>query len=150
GVELNAFQNRLHFEANYFNKTTRDLMTYVDRSAIGLKNKLVNGGSLRNWGEEFSAYWNQTLSKDLSLNVSGNITFLKNKVLSLSADLPTGILSRTFQNNGSAESRTVPGYPIGFFYGYVVEGLYQSYADILNSPNAASIGAYRPGDLKFK
>src|ERR1051325_1671827 len=45
---------------------------------------------------------------------------------------------------------SVPGYPIGFFYGYEVEGLYQSYADILNSPNAASIGAYRPGDFKFK
>ncbi|MGZ5218915.1 MAG: SusC/RagA family TonB-linked outer membrane protein, partial [Chitinophagaceae bacterium] len=27
GVELNAFQNKLHFEANYFNKTTNDLMT---------------------------------------------------------------------------------------------------------------------------
>lgn len=150
GIELNAFDNRLHFEVNYFIKTTRDLMTFVDRSALGLKNKLVNGGSLKNWGEELSASWNQRFSKDLTLNIGGNITFLKNKVLSLSADLPTGVLSRTFQNNGSAESRTVPGYPIGFFYGYVVEGIYQSYADILNSPNAASIGAYRPGDLKFK
>lgn len=150
GIELNAFQNRLHFEANYYSKTTKNLMTFVDRSALGLKNKLVNGGSLKNWGEELSATWNQNLTKDLSLNIGGNITFLKNKVLSLSADLPTGVLSRTFQNNGSAESRTVPGNPIGFFYGYVVEGLYQSYADILNSPNASSIGAYRPGDLKFK
>ncbi|MEJ7770237.1 MAG: hypothetical protein WKF89_20630, partial [Chitinophagaceae bacterium] len=150
GIELNAFDNRLHFEANYFSKTTNDLMTFVDRSALGLKNKLVNGGSLKNWGQEFSATWNQRITNDLALNLSGNMTFLKNKVLSLSADLPTGILSRSFQNNGSAESRTVPGYPIGFFYGYVVEGIYQSYADILNSPNAASIGAYRPGDLKFK
>ena len=66
GVELNAFQNRLHFEANYFNRTTNDLMTYVDRFALGLKNKLVNGGSLRNWGEEFSATWRQDFSKDLT------------------------------------------------------------------------------------
>lgn len=150
GFELNAFKNRLHFEANYYSKTTNDLMTFVDRSALGLKNKLVNGGSLKNWGEEFSATWNQRFSKDLTLNLGGNITFLKNKVLSLSADLPTGVLSRGFQNNGSAESRTVPGMPIAFFYGYVVDGIYQSYNDILNSPNAASIGAYRPGDLKFK
>ena len=150
GVELNAFQNRLHFEASYFVKTTEDLMTYVDRSPLGLKNKLVNGGSIRNWGQEFSATWNQTLAKDLTLFVSGNITFLKNKVLSLSADLPTGILSRGFQNNGSAESRTQPGLPIASFYGYIVEGIYQSYADILNSPVASSLGAYRPGDFKFK
>jgi len=150
GVELNAFQNRLHFEASYFVKTTEDLMTYVDRSPLGLKNKLVNGGSIRNWGEEFSATWNQTLAKDLTLFIGGNITFLKNKVLSLSTDLPTGILSRGFQNNGSAESRTQPGLPIASFYGYIVEGIYQSYADILNSPIASSLGAYRPGDFKFK
>jgi TonB-linked SusC/RagA family outer membrane protein len=150
GIELNAFKSRLHFEANYFNKTTNNLMTFVDRSAIGLKNKLVNGGSLRNWGEEFTAIWNQNFSKDLTLNVSGNITFLKNKVLSLSEELPTGVLSRAFANNGSAEARTQPGLPIGSFYGYIVEGIYQSYADILASPVASSIGAYRPGDLKFK
>lgn len=150
GVELNAFKNRLHFEANYFNRTTNDLMTYVSRGSIGLKDELVNGGSLRNWGEEFSASWNQNLSKDLTINVGGNITFMKNVVKSLSAELPTGILSRAFQNNGSAESRTQAGLPIGSFYGYVVEGIYQSYADILKSPPAGAVGAYRPGDFKFK
>jgi hypothetical protein len=53
-------------------------------------------------------------------------------------------------NNGSAESRTQPGLPIGSFYGFVVEGLYQSYADVLASPVASAIGAYGPGDFKFK
>lgn len=150
GVELNAFNNRLHFEANYFTKTTKDLMTLVDRSVQGLDNLLENGGSIKNWGEEFTASWNQTVNKDLSVNVGGNITFLKNKVLSLSPDIPGGFLSRGFQNNGSAESRTIPGSPIGSFYGYVVEGLYQSYADILKSPVASAVGAYGPGDFKFK
>lgn len=150
GVELNAFKNRLHFEANYFSKTTNGLLSYIDRSPLGLKPTLSNGGSVRNWGEELSATWNQNLSKDFSLNIGGNITFLKNKVLSLSPDLPGGFISRGFQNNGSAESRTIPGSPIGAFYGYVVEGIYQSYADIQKSPDASSIGAYRPGDFKFK
>jgi TonB-linked SusC/RagA family outer membrane protein len=150
GIEFNSLNHRLHFEAAYYNKTTNNLLTYVDRFALGLKNKLVNGGSIRNWGEEFSATFNQNLSENLTLNVGGNITFLKNKVLSLSSDLPTGVLSRAFQNNGSAESRTQPGLPIGSFYGYIVEGIYQSYADILASPVASSLGAYRPGDLKFK
>ncbi|HMH24477.1 MAG TPA: SusC/RagA family TonB-linked outer membrane protein [Puia sp.] len=150
GVELNAFKNRLHFEANYFNKTTKNLMTFVDRSSLGLPSKLENGGSIRNFGEEFSAMWNQIISKDLSVNIGGNITFLQNTVLSLSADLPSGKLDRASQNNGTADSRTEPGKPIGYFYGYQVQGLYQSYADILNSPNAASLGSYRPGDFKFR
>lgn len=150
GFELNAFKNRLHFEANYFNRTTKDLMTYVSRGSIGLKDVLINGGSIKNWGTELTASWNQAITNDLRLEVGGNITFLKNKVLSLASDLPTGFLSRSFQNNGSAESRTVVGHPIASFYGYVVEGIYQSYADILASPNASAVGAYRPGDFKFK
>jgi len=150
GIEMNAFRNRLHFEFNYFNKTTKDLMTLVDRTVQGLPNLLENGGSIRNWGEEFSATWTQNINHDFSVNLGGNITFLQNKVLSLSPDIPGGFLSRGFQNNGSAESRTLPGQPIGSFYGYVVEGLYQSYADILKSPSAAAIGGYRPGDFKFK
>lgn len=150
GFEATAFRNRLRLEVNYFNKTTNNLMTYIDRSSFGLQNKLANGGSIRNWGEEISASWNQAFSRDLSLNVSGNITFLKNEVKTVSDELPAGFLSRGFQNNGSAESRVFPGQPIGSFFGYVVEGIYQSYSDILKSPPAGALGAYRPGDFKFK
>jgi hypothetical protein len=125
-------------------------MTYVDRSPIGLDDQLINGGRIQNRGVELMASWRQNIGSDLTLTVGGNITFLNNKVLELSEALPTGILQRLFQNNGSAESRTAPGYPIGSFFGYVVEGIYQSYADILASPVASSLGAYRPGDFKFK
>jgi len=151
GVEFNAFQNKLNFEANYFIRTTRDLMTFVNRSSQGLKNILVNGGSIRNAGVEIAAGWNQDLTNDLTLNVSGNITFLKNKVLNLTSELPTGFLSRRFNNNGSAEARTTAGYPIASFWGYVVEGLYQSQTDIDKSPDATAVGGVpKPGDFKFK
>lgn len=150
GIELNAFDNRLHFEADYYHKITKDMMTYVSLGSLGLDDQLENGGKLKNWGEEFLASWNQSINKDLSFNVSGNITFMKNEVLSVAADLPGGIIIDARANNGSAEARTLPGYPIGSFYGYVVEGLYQSNLDILKSPPASSLGQYRPGDFKFK
>ena len=149
GVELNAFDNRLHFEGTYYTKTTKDLMTFVDRSSIGLKPELINGGSIRNWGEEFLASWNQNFSRDFSINVSGNITFLKNKVLTLAADLPSGVLDRAFQNNGTAVSRSQPGEPIGSFFGYIQTGIFQSYADIIKSPSESSLGEVRPGDRKY-
>lgn len=150
GLELDAFDNRLHVEAAYFNRTTNDLMTYIDRSSLGLQNELINGGSIRNWGEEISATWKQKITNDLRVDVGGNITFLKNEVVSLSPDLPNGFLSRSFMNNGSAESRTIVGQPIGSFYGYKVAGIFQSYADILASPVQSSVGAYAPGDFKFQ
>jgi len=150
GVELNSFQNRLHFEANYYNKTTNNLMTYVDRSQLGLPNELINGGSLRNWGEEFSAMWNQKVTNDLTVTISGNITFLHNKVVKLSDELPTGVLDATSQNNGEAISETKPGMPIAYFKGYIVTGVYQNQNDIDNSPDQSSLGpTARPGDLKY-
>lgn len=150
GVELNAIQNRLHFEGNYFVRTTKNLMTYVNRAEIGLEDKLVNGGSIKNWGVELSASYAHNLTEDLRLDLGGNITFLENEVLSLAEDLPTGVLRRRFTNNGAAESRTQAGLPIASFYGFVVEGIYQSNTEIEKSPSAVSLGTYRPGDFKFK
>ena len=150
GVEFNMFDNRLHFEYNYFNKTTENLMIFIDRSAVALKNILENGGSLRNWGNEFTASWNQNLSKDFTLNVGGNITFLQNKVLSLSPDIPNGVLDVTSTNNGQAISETKAGEPIGYFKGMVVSGIFQSYSDIISSPSQAGLGTSLPGDFKYK
>jgi TonB-linked SusC/RagA family outer membrane protein len=150
GVEVNAFNNRLHFEANYYHKVTKNMMTYVSLGSLGLDDQLENGGKIKNWGEEFMASWNQGITKDLNITIGGNITFMKNKVLSVASDLPGGIIIDARANNGSAEARTLPGYPIGSFFGYVVDGLYQSNLDILTSPPAGSLGAYRPGDFKFK
>jgi TonB-linked SusC/RagA family outer membrane protein len=150
GIELDAFKRRLHFEANYFNKITNDLMTYVDRQPIGLANELVNGGKLRNRGVELSANWNQKVLNDFNVSIGGNITFLKNKVISLSDELPTGVLFRASENNGSAESRTQPGDPIGSFYGYVVDGIWQSNTEILRSTLINELDAIHPGDFKFK
>ena len=150
GVELTAFDNRLHFEGTYYYKLTKDMMTYVSLQSLGQDDQLENGGEIKNWGEEFSATWTQKVNQDLTVNIGGNITFMKNKVKSVAADLPGGIIIVGNANNGSAEARTLPGYPIGSFFGYVLEGLYQSNLDILQSPPASSIGSYRPGDFKFK
>jgi len=156
GFELNAFKDRLHFEANYFNKTTKDLIVFINRPSP-LRPILENSGSIRNWGEEFTAAWTQSFNKDFSINFGGNITFLQNKIISLANDFPllpdyqggSPYISNSSQNNASAESRSAVGHPIGSYYGYVVDGLYQSNLDILKSPSASSLGTYRPGDFKF-
>jgi TonB-linked SusC/RagA family outer membrane protein len=139
GVELNAFSNRLHFEASYFDKVTKDLMTYIP-GINGATDGLTNIGSVKNNGLEFSASWDQKLTKDLSVTVSGNLTTYKNKVLEL-ATKDFAIID--------GPSRTLVGAPIGSFYGYIVEGIYQSYADKLKSPVNADY-SYGPGDFKYK
>jgi hypothetical protein len=139
GVELSAFSNRLHFEATYFNKVTKDLMTYIP-GINGASDGLTNIGSIKNSGVELAAGWTQKIASDWTLTVNANLTTYKNKVLSL-ATKDFSIIN--------AFNRTVVGLPIGSFYGYIVEGIYQSYADKLASPVNTEF-SYGPGDLKYK
>jgi TonB-linked SusC/RagA family outer membrane protein len=150
GLEANALNNQLHFEFNYYNKTTENLMTVINNQPLGIIGGVTNAGSLRNWGEEVTASWNQRLAKDLTLRVSGNITFMKNRVNALSPLLAGGQIIRASQNNGEQASITKPGHPIAYFYGYQVLGLYQTAQDKASSPDASSIGTYGPGDFKFR
>ena len=140
GVELSAFSNRLHFEAAYYDKVTKNLMTFVPASSNGAVDGLRNIGSIKNSGIELSASWNQKITNDFSVTVSGNFTTYNNIVLEL-ADPSVSI------QNGL--NRTTVGLPIGYFYGYIVEGVYQSYADKLKSPVNTEF-VYGPGDLKYR
>ncbi|HVM87318.1 MAG TPA: TonB-dependent receptor [Puia sp.] len=148
GVELNAFQNNLHFEATYFNRQTNNLMIVVPVPGTN-QSKITNGGGIDNWGEEFSASWHQRISKDFGISLGGNITFLQNKVTSLSPELGGSYIDATSENNGQQDSRTQIGHPIGSFYGYKVTGVFQSYAQILASPVETSLGTVRPGDFIY-
>src|SRR5690606_31805196 len=91
-------------------------------------------------GLELSASWNQALNDDWTINVGANVTTIKNNVEFLVND--------GYQILQDA-SRTVVGYPIGYFYGYVHDGIYQSEADIANSPENTLRGVI-PGDIRFK
>lgn len=48
---------------------------------------------------------------------------------------------------GKRITRTIPGLPIGAFYGYEIEGIFQNQQEIENSP---TIGDEKPGDFKFR
>lgn len=148
GLELAAFQNALHFEFAYFNRQTNNLMIVVPVPGTN-QSKITNGGGIDNWGEEFSASWHKNLSHDFSINLGANITFLKNKVTSLSPELGGSYIDASSQNNGQQDSRSQIGHPIGSFYGYKVLGVYQSYAQILASPVETSLGTVRPGDFIY-
>lgn len=139
GVEFNASNNRLHAEFGYFDKVTKDVMTLINDGTGRLR--LDNVGEVSNKGFEGMASWNQAITRDWTFGLSANITTFKNKVLALGNDKIAASEERPNQ--------TEAGYPIGYFYGYVVEGVYQSYAEKLASPAVVGYN-YGPGDLKYK
>ena len=137
GLEMGTFNNRLRLEANYFDKTTNDLLTFI---SLGSESFYTNAGEIQNKGFEFSASWNDSVNDDFSYSINGNLTTLKNEVKS--------VYEEGFQVFDGPSILTA-GSPIGSFYGYQVEGVYQSYNDVLGSA-PSSLGDYGPGDLKYK
>lgn len=137
GIELATFNNRLKFEAAYYNKVTTDLLSFVNR---GAQSFYTNAGEIENKGLEFAMDWNDKIGSDFKYGISANLTTLDNIVNS--------VVEPGFEIF-AGPTRTSAGFPIGSFYGYEVEGIYQSNLDIAASPTS-TLGAYVPGDFKFR
>ena len=135
GFDMHMFNDRLPV---YYNKTTKDMLTSVPGIA-GTVPGLQNVGEIRNRGFELSASWNDKIGEDWRYGLGANLSTIDNKVLSL--------VNKDY-NIISGPSRVSEGYPIGYFYGYKVEGVYQNEDDIRFSP-INSVGSVTPGDLKF-
>ncbi len=142
GLETNMLHNRLHFEGVYYRKDTKDLLAKVP-GLSGTVPGIGNLGSIRNQGFELAASWRDQIG-DWQYRVGANLTTIKNKVLSLVQD------GYSIIDGDKSQSYTMAGYPIGFFYGYKVAGVYQTQDEIDNSEPNTVVGRVYPGDLKFK
>ena len=140
GAEANFFRNRLHFEGVYYKKTTKDLLATVP-GISGTTPGVGNLGSIENKGVELALSWRDQIG-DWTYSIGGNLTTIKNKVLDLVQD------GYSIIDGDKSQSYTMAGYPIGFFYGYKVEGVYQNQEEIDNSPTN-TLATVTPGDLKF-
>lgn len=138
GFEADFLHSALHFGANYYYRKTVDLLQLIDDGTGG--RYFTNSGSIRSSGIELEAGYTKKVSNDLSFNIGANLTTYGSKVLKTVTD------GYVFTSGNSIMKE---GDPMGSFYGYVVEGVYQSYADKLASP-VNTLGDYGPGDLKFK
>ncbi|WP_430409334.1 SusC/RagA family TonB-linked outer membrane protein [Kordia sp.] len=139
GFESSWLNSRLSVNATYYNKDTEDLLVFIDTGATQF---FDNAGEINNKGFEFEASWNDKVGEDFSYSVGGNLTTVKNEVVSVFED---GF--RIFDGPSVTEA----GMPIGYFYGYVVDGIYQTNADIAQSPTPSDdLGAFDVGDFKYR
>ena len=152
GVDMRLFNSRMNFGFDYFNKDTKDMLatmpvpTYIGQSA-----PLGNLGKMKNWGLEFEAGWKNTY-KDFSYNVGVNLTYMKNKLISLgNASGETNYESAGASGVGDyVHAKNGEVWP--YFYGYKTAGIFQNWAEVnsyvndngeLIQPKAA------PGDVRF-
>lgn len=153
GVDLSLLQNRFSLSADFYVKKTIDLLFQPDVSGIaggygpGESSPWVNGGDIRNKGFEFLISYNDKIGKDLNFNISYNLTTINNEV----TGLPKGVefyQGGAFGVGGVSATRMEVGRPLGYFFGYKTEGVYQT-TDEIGERGVTQDGA-KPGDLRFK
>lgn len=161
GLDAELWDGKLSFTADWYNKTTSDLLYGVPiPPSFGMPGNpptyTVNIGSVRNRGVDIAiAYRNKINKLNYSVSVTGS--FNHNKVLNLdninNAAIRNGNNDYPDAGNGKwtgqALTYTATGLPFGQFYGYKVEGIYKT-------DEQAAAGVQQPnqvahaGDLIFK
>ena len=159
GLDFGLLNNRLSFTVDYFDKITSDilLVTPIPASTGYDEPPTVNIGKVKNNGLELSGSYQQQ-SGDFTWNLGGNISFVKNRVLELNGgNSSLGGAPDPSNGGNSFITRTEAGHPIGAFYGFAVEKVFQNNTEIYynnaidgNSGTTYGGTAIRPGDYKFK
>lgn len=123
GIDLGLFDHRIQVTADYYVKNTKDLLNNVQLPpSAGYGSTVKNIGKIKNQGFEFQVDAFAINSKDFKWNISGNISFNKNKVKELSGhqDIPGTWYSLSWM--GDYINLIREGQPFGIFYGYKENG----------------------------
>jgi len=125
GVDLRAFSGRMNFGADWYSKTTRDLIipngNIIAPPSLGQTVGAINGGTVSNKGFEFEIGWNDTTNSGLSYAVNFNMSTLKNEVTDVI--VPAPLQGAGSPSNGDGITRFEEGYPVWYFYGYKTDGI---------------------------
>ncbi|MDA3942187.1 MAG: TonB-dependent receptor [Bacteroidetes bacterium] len=150
GLELGFFNNRLTAEFDYYDRKTEDIL--VDLSTPGHlgngqgQRVRYNAASILNRGFEFNFRWRETVG-DLSYSVGILGTTIHNEVLSIGGNSGVdSVLFGGYLGNGIPVTLSSVGDPIGAFYGYVTDGIFQSQAELDAYPHSSQAEV---GDLRF-
>lgn len=157
GLDFKLLRNRIDFVADYYIKTTKDLLiSNIPVSGIfgthapGAASPTINAGTVRNQGFEFAVGYRGTVANDLNYRINFNLTTIDNEVLKVNNG--TGFIEGgAFGVGQPAPSRMEEGLPIGYFYGYETDGIFQNQSEVDAHPSQIALGAEAsPGDIRYK
>jgi TonB-dependent starch-binding outer membrane protein SusC len=146
GLDFTLLKNRLSGTADLYNRKTSDALVRIKvPSILGDPDDeyITNAASFTNKGVELSLDWKDNISTDWKYNIGGNVAFNKNKIDNLNGG--QAINDGGVGGQGTT-TRSDNGQPIGSFYLWEVEGIFQTAAEIAGS---AQPGA-KPGDLRYR
>ena len=124
GFDLGLWNNRLTLSLDYFDKRTTDaLLSTRLPNYLGGTSYLINAGEVSNRGLDFAISANVFSTNDFDWSTSINGTYLKNKVVKLTAQEPrlySGVMPGICDDGTNIITE---GEAIGSFYGYRWAGI---------------------------
>jgi TonB-linked SusC/RagA family outer membrane protein len=153
GFDARALNGHLNITGEWYKKTTKDWILQAPvLVTAGAEAPFINGGNVENNGIELSLNYNNNIGK-LNYHVNANVSKNKNKV----TEVPTGdgivhgLTNMLYPNSTEFYHRAESGYPIGYFWGWQTDGIFQNVAEVqaytnnnrVVQPNAA------PGDIRY-
>ncbi|NJO02803.1 MAG: SusC/RagA family TonB-linked outer membrane protein, partial [Bacteroidia bacterium] len=152
GLEFGLWEGRLTGEFDYYNRLSDDILVDLLTPAHFGNGPFVrvvyNLAEVLNRGFEFRLEWQDELEGiGLNYGLSVNGTTVNNEVLALGAGRgANSFIIDGSLGNGQNVSRTQVGQPIGAFYGYEVDGVFQNEQDL---SNFAVLSGQGVGDFRF-
>jgi len=153
GFDARLLKNRLNVTFDWYQKNTKDwLVNAPIMGHFGTGAPYINGGDVRNSGAELAFTWSDAFGKDFSYSIGINGAYNHNEITRIAND--EGIM----HGPGSVVQgidelyRAQVGYPIGYFWAYKTDGVFQNQAEIdewVAAGNPTMSSTPQPGDLKF-
>ena len=156
GLDLGLFNNTITLTAEWYRRQTDNLiLTIPTPSSFGFggAGSQLNAASMKNTGVDLQLGYNKRTGI-FTWNVTGNIGFITNKVLSLNTPGATIDAGADADFGNGNMTRTVAGQPIQSFYGYVTDGIFQNQDEVNRGPvqitGTDPAKSTAPGDIRFK
>ncbi len=153
GFDAKFANSRLDVVADFYVKKTKNwLVTAPVLATTGTLPPFINGGDVKNTGVELGLNWADKIN-EVKYRLGVNGAYNKNKV----GQIPTedGIIhgqTAMLYDNSEEFYRAANGLPIGYFWGYKTDGLFQNQAEI-DAWKTAGKGILqadvKPGDVKY-
>ena len=152
GFDSRFLNNRLAFVFDWYKKSTKDWLVFVPVLATyGTSGRFINGGDVNNTGIEIGLNWNDTKG-DFRYGIGINGAYNKNKVVRIANE--EGIIhgeSDVLSQSTQPMYRAQVNYPIGYFYGFRTDGIFQTQEQIeaLRATGHGILPNAQPGDVIF-
>ena len=143
GVDLEMFKGAFGASLDYYYKVTSDMLVVAPLPpSVGYASPpWINSGNMLNAGIDLELFYRKSY-KDGGFNISLNGGFVHNEVLKLDAPYFGGMV-----DTGVYATKTEVGHPIGSFYLYQMDGIFQNATDVLTSAYQGK--GIQPGDVKY-